>query len=173
MCRWFDSAPGRQGCTAPNRSRLGVLFLGSPKLCGTPAGSACVDERVQFGYPARLSLDFALCSQKRTKELFKSTHVQWSGNRSIALVSTRSVCSIRNSVRKPKQIVLCPSICQNTTECKTSSSAQRFQTPQFAKWLAFEVNCCHDSPFDRLVWPDALWATGRLRAALSFLEMAF
>lgn len=25
-------------------------------------------------------------------------------------------------------------------------------------------------PFDRLVKPDALWATGRLRAALSFLE---
>jgi uncharacterized LabA/DUF88 family protein len=30
----------------------------------------------------------------------------------------------------------------------------------------------HDSPFDRLVWPSALRATGRLRAALSFLEMA-
>ena len=45
-------------------------------MCRTPAGSACVDEPVQFGDLTSLSLDFALCSQKSTKELFKSTHVK-------------------------------------------------------------------------------------------------
>lgn len=39
--------------------------------------------------------------------------------------------------------------------------------PRF--WVLFS----HDSPFDRLVRPDALRATGRLRAALSFLRDLF
>mgnify|MGYP006875399914 CR=1 FL=1 len=108
--------PGPPRFQTPNCSRLGVLLLGSPNLCGAPAGCAYVDKPVQFDYTAGLSLDFVLCSQKIYEASFKSTH---------------------------------------------------------AKWLAFEVHYRYDSLFDRLVWPDALRATGRLRAALSFPEKAF
>lgn len=41
---------------------------------------------------------------------------------------------------------------------------------EFAAWHENRVRCNHDSPFDRLVWPDAHRAAGRLRAALPFLE---
>jgi hypothetical protein len=116
------------------------FFLYSPNQCGSSPILRVSTATCSLAFRPVYRYFFALCSQKSSKASFKSTHVQWSENRSIELVSTRSVCSIRNSVRKPKQIVLCPSICQNTTVCKTSSSAWRFQTPQFAKWLAFEVS---------------------------------
>jgi len=67
-------------------------------LCGAPNGSVCVDKRVQFGYPANLSLDFALCSQKSTQNLLKSTHAKGFGNQLLVRASRRQVRAVTHRI---------------------------------------------------------------------------
>ena len=77
---------------APNRSRLGVLFLRSRNWRRALANSACVDKHVQFGHSTNLSFDFALCPQKSYQDRIKSTHAERPCNQMVMRVYKRWVC---------------------------------------------------------------------------------